>query len=238
MTTRRGYRDRARRRRPSACSMSTFAPRSAAEVHSVGSTRAPRRSASSSLAFCSRAPLRSARRSTALRRSASTRLASRSRQSDRSTPRRSARAEHGQREVHLDQLHRPHAAFGEHRAEEAAMPKRAVPQRSPSKRAVAERRADMLGFGQIDAAEVAFGEHDALGAQPAQIVVARSRGRRIPARSRPFRLRPRGQPRTGVRLFSAYSVTAISAALAEWRSRASTVMIGMSSRSASALRTA
>src|SRR5882724_5153567 len=73
-----------------ACSMSTFAPRSAAEVHSVGSTRAPRRSASSSLAFCRRAPLRSARRSTALRRSASTRLASRIRQSDRSTPRRSA----------------------------------------------------------------------------------------------------------------------------------------------------
>src|SRR5882757_884888 len=73
-----------------ACSMSTFAPRSAAEVHSVGSTRAPRRSASFSLAFCSRAPLRSARRSTALRRSASTRLASRIRQSDRSTPRRSA----------------------------------------------------------------------------------------------------------------------------------------------------
>src|SRR3954454_14826353 len=73
-----------------ACSMSTFAPRSSAEVHSVGSTRAPRRSASFSLAFCSRAPLRSARRSSALRRSASTRLASRSRQPDRSTPRRSA----------------------------------------------------------------------------------------------------------------------------------------------------
>src|SRR6185312_8039282 len=73
----------------SACSMSTFAPRNAADVHSVGSTRAPRRSASSSLVFCSRAPLRSARRSTALRRSALTRPASRSRQSERSTPRRS-----------------------------------------------------------------------------------------------------------------------------------------------------
>src|SRR6478752_2181915 len=70
--------------------MSTFAPRSTEEVHSVGSTRAPRRSASSSLAFCTRAPLRSARRNTELRRSASTRLASRIRQSDRSTPRRSA----------------------------------------------------------------------------------------------------------------------------------------------------
>ena len=30
----------------------------------------------------------------------------------------------------------------------------------------------MLGLGEIDAAEIAFGEHDALGAQPAEIVVA------------------------------------------------------------------
>ena len=29
----------------------------------------------------------------------------------------------------------------------------------------------MLGFGQIDAAEIALGEHDAFGAHPAQIVV-------------------------------------------------------------------
>src|SRR6202158_1029429 len=54
--------------------MSTRAPRSAAVVHSVGSTRAARRSPP---------------RSTALRRSAPTRLASRSRQSDKSRPRRS-----------------------------------------------------------------------------------------------------------------------------------------------------
>ena len=30
----------------------------------------------------------------------------------------------------------------------------------------------MLGLGHVDAAEVAFGEHDALGAQSAQIIVA------------------------------------------------------------------
>ena len=42
-----------------------------------------------------------------------------------------------------------------------------------TERAIAERRADMLGLGHVDAAEVAFGEHDALGAQSAQIVVAK-----------------------------------------------------------------
>ena len=136
--------------------------------------------------------------------------------------------EHGQREVDLHQLHRPHTAFGEHRPQETAMAKRAVQQRCPTELAVAERGAVVLGFGQIDAAEIALGEHDALGADPAQIVVTEVVADRIPARSRPFRLRSRGQPRTGVRLFSAYSVTAISAARSEWRSRASTVMIGMS----------
>ena len=218
--------------------MSTFAPRSAAEVHSVGSTRAPRRSASSSLAFCSRAPLRSARRSTALRRSASTRLASRSRQSDRSTPRRSAPPSTASvKSTSTSFIGRMrHSVNTEPRKLQCL--KVLCHKDDPSKRAIAERRADVLGFGHVDAAEVAFGEHDALGAKASQIVVARSRGRRIPARSRPFRLRPRGQPRTGVRLFSAYSVMAISAALAEWRSRASTVITGMSSRSASALRTA
>jgi len=30
----------------------------------------------------------------------------------------------------------------------------------------------MLGFGKVDAAEVAFGEHDALGTKATQIVVA------------------------------------------------------------------
>jgi hypothetical protein len=52
------------------------------------------------------------------------------------------------------------------------MPERAVPQRRTSKRAIAEGRADVLGFGHVDAAEVAFGEHDALGAKSAQIIVA------------------------------------------------------------------
>ena len=52
------------------------------------------------------------------------------------------------------------------------MPKHAVQQRSPTKGAIAKRRADMLGFGQVDAAEVAFGENDTLGAKLTQIVVA------------------------------------------------------------------
>src|SRR5215212_10405192 len=76
----------------------------------------------------------------------------------------------------------------------------------------------MLGFGHVDTAEVAFGEHDALG--PDGFVVGHA-----------------VQPCNGVRLFNAYSVTAISASLVEWRSRASTVVTGMSSRSANALRT-
>jgi hypothetical protein len=52
------------------------------------------------------------------------------------------------------------------------MPEGAVPQRRTTKRAIAERRTDVLGFGHVHAAEVAFGKHDALGTKPAQIVVA------------------------------------------------------------------
>src|ERR1700693_5259270 len=48
----------------------------------------------------------------------------------------------------------------------------------------------------------------------------------------------RGQPRSGVRVLREYSVTAINAAFAEWRSRASTVITGMWSGRVSALRTA
>ena len=47
--------------------------------------------------------------------------------------------ENGQREVDLDKCDRPDPAFGEHRTEETAVPKRAVQQRSPAKRAIAER---------------------------------------------------------------------------------------------------
>ena len=95
----------------------------------------------------------------------------------------------------------------------------------------------MLGFGQVDAAEVAFGEHDALGAQSAQVVVAEVVAVEFLFGPDCFVV-PRGQPRSDVRLFSAYSVMAISAAFVESRSRASTVITGMLSRSASALRTA
>ena len=73
----------------------------------------------------------------------------------------------------------------------------------------------MLGFGHVDAAEVAFGEHDALGAQPAQILVAEVVAVEFPFGPDCFVVRPRGQPRSDVRLFSAYSVTAISAAFVE-----------------------
>jgi hypothetical protein len=73
-------------------------------------------------------------------------------------------AEHREREIHLDQLHRPHAALGEHRAEKAAVAEGAVPQRCTSKLAIAERRPTCSDFGHVDTAEVAFGEHDALGA--------------------------------------------------------------------------
>ena len=62
------------------------------------------------------------------------------------------------------QRQRSQSAVGEHRAKHAALPEHAVVQRSPLESAIAERRADMLGFGHVDTAEVAFGEHDALGA--------------------------------------------------------------------------
>src|SRR5262249_53591671 len=70
------------------------------------------------------------------------------------------------------ELDRPHAAFGEHRTEEAALAERAVQQRSTPECAIAECRTDVLGLGHVDAAEVALGEHDTLGAQSAQVVVA------------------------------------------------------------------
>src|SRR4051794_10066285 len=95
----------------------------------------------------------------------------------------------------------------------------------------------MLGFGHVDTAEVAFGEHDALGLQSAQVVVAEVMAVEFSFGPDAF-VDHAGQPRSGVRLFSAYSVTAISAVFVEWRSRASTVITGMLSRSARAWRTA
>ena len=37
---------------------------------------------------------------------------------------------------------------------------------------IAEGRSEVFGLGQVDPAEVAFGEHDAFGAQPVQLLVA------------------------------------------------------------------
>ena len=58
-------------------------------------------------------------------------------------------------------------------------------------------------------------EHHALGAQPAQVVVAEVVAVELPLGPKRFVFGHAAQPRERVRLFSAYSVTAISAALAE-----------------------
>jgi hypothetical protein len=117
------------------------------------------------------------------------------------------------------------------------MTKRAVPQRRPAEGTVAERRPHVFGLAQIDTAEVAFGEHYAFGPQPSQIVVAKIVLNEFPFCPNGFGFGHARQPGTDGSTFNAYSVTAMSAAVEECRSLASTVMIGMSSDSASALRT-
>src|SRR5215207_4014314 len=96
----------------------------------------------------------------------------------------------------------------------------------------------MLGLRHVDAAEVTFSEYDPLGVKAAQVLVAEVVAVEFLFDPSRFVVDHAVQPRNGVRLFNAYSVTAINAALVEWRSRASTVMTGMSSRRANALRTA
>src|SRR4051812_36332189 len=95
----------------------------------------------------------------------------------------------------------------------------------------------MLRLREVDTAEVAFGEDDALGAQTAQIVIAKVVTVELTVDPLLVEATHR-QPGSELRVISAYSVTAISAARAECRSRASTFTTGMSSLSANALRTA
>jgi hypothetical protein len=51
------------------------------------------------------------------------------------------------------------------------LPKYAVVQYCPVECGVAERRTCVLGFGEVDAAEIAFAEHHTLGSPSAQVVV-------------------------------------------------------------------
>lgn len=86
----------------------------------------------------------------------------------------------------------------------------------------------MFGFAEVDAAEVAFGEHHAFCAQPAEVFVAE-----IPA----VELAVHPMPQRGqlpVRLARAYSLTAISASVADLRLRASMLITGMCAGSVSA----
>src|SRR5882757_3356841 len=95
--------------------------------------------------------------------------------------------------------------------------------------AVAKRRSAMLRLGQVDAAEIAFAEHDPLGVQPAEVLVPEiSTGE--------FAVGPMLQ-RYAVRLCSAYSLTAISASVADLRLRASILITGICGGRVSALRT-
>ena len=76
----------------------------------------------------------------------------------------------------------------------------------------------MLRPGEIDAAEIAFGEYHALGAQPTEVVVAE-------VTADEFAIRPIHYA-VGVKLVSAYSLTAINASVADLRSRASMLITG------------
>jgi hypothetical protein len=110
-----------------------------------------------------------------------------------------------------------------------------MPQQCSLEGAVAKRRSEVLRLGQVDAAEIAFAEHRPLGAQPAEAFVAK-----IPAGE--LAIDPgvqRGQRPTEyvARLCSAYSLIAISASVADLRSLASIVMIGMCRGRVSASRT-
>src|SRR6185312_526347 len=96
-------------------------------------------------------------------------------------------------------------------------------------RAIAERRSQMLGLGEVDPAEIALGEHHALGVQPTEIVVAE-----IAADE--FAISPIHYA-VGDKLASAYSLTAINASVADLRSRASTLITGTCAGNVSALRT-
>ena len=76
----------------------------------------------------------------------------------------------------------------------------------------------MLRLGEIDAAEIAFGEYHSLGAQPAEVVVAE-------VTADEFAIRPIHYA-VGVKLANAYSLTAINASVADLRSLASMLITG------------
>ncbi len=71
----------------------------------------------------------------------------------------------------------------------------------------------MLALGEVDAAEVAFGEHDPFGAQPTQVVVAKVVAYVLLIDPDPIG----GSHLAELRLVSAYSVIAISASRVESR---------------------
>ena len=85
----------------------------------------------------------------------------------------------------------------------------------------------MFGLAHVDTAEIAVGEHDAFGPQPRQVVIAKVVLDELPFCPNGFFHPTRDQPGTDGSTFRAYSVTAMSAAVDECRSLASTVMIGM-----------
>ena len=76
----------------------------------------------------------------------------------------------------------------------------------------------MLRLGEIDATEITFGEYHALGAQPTEVVVAEVTADEFAIRPIHYAL--------GVKLASAYSLTAINASVADLRSLASTLITG------------
>ncbi len=77
----------------------------------------------------------------------------------------------------------------------------------------------MLRLGEIDAAEIAFGEYHTLGAQPAEVVVVAE------VTADEFAIRPIHYA-VGVKLASAYSLTVINASVADLRSLASMLITG------------